>query len=801
MPATTTTTTLRTLAASALLAATGAVAASQPAAQPQISRVSERLDVLAHTPPAVYNDQCVVSVRVETLRQLRAVHTLIESSWTERPGLGEIVVQIRRDRLPALEALGLDPEIRIDDLQAHADERWERRRAAAARDRVFQLGAQAPSGAWTHDDAWFADYKQYADVIAYFDAMAAARPDLVAGADIGDSIQARDILAYTISAPDEPGNAASDRPAIIFNGTQHAREWMSPMTVTYIASRLVDGFDTETETADLLRSVRFVIVPVVNPDGYLYSWSNERFWRKNRRDNAGTSSDGVDLNRNWGIAFGGAGTSPNPGSDVYPGTAPFSEPETDAMRALAASLGDDLAAHIDYHSFSQLILWPLGYESGLVTPEPDRSFFENLSGDMSSRMLSVGGAFYDPIQSWRLYPAAGTASDWFYDARGATSFTIELRPSSAGAGGFDPPASQILPTAQENFEAAKLFASRTTRPLVFEHDAPNILEPDAPTPVTLSARDALESLDPMTVTLWSRTGTTGPFAPAAMTPQGGTTYGADLPRASCGEPVAYYFSADTVSGDTITFPAAGAASPITALAQQTTLVVLDDMETDTGWSVGAPSDTADTGIWERADPQGTDAQPADDHTPSGTLCWVTGASATSLGSNDIDEGATTLTSPALDASDPDAELTYWRWYSNDQGASPNADAMLVEISEDDGATWTTLETVVENTGAWTKASFRVADVAAPSSELRVRFIASDLGDGSVVEAAIDDLRIETIGCPGSAADLNGDGSVTFADVSLFLGYFTDSDPRADFTGDGAVTFADVSAFLSAFAAG
>lgn len=759
------------------------------------------LDVLTHSQPKVYEGQSVVTVTVSDLRQLRAVLALAESPWTERPGLGEVVVQIRSERIETLERLGVDPRVEIGDLQAHVDAQWESLQRIEARDRRARIGAHAPLGAGIHNDAWFGNYKQYSEILAYFDQLIAAKPGVITKQDFGDSVEGRDLWAYTITAPDQIGNPAGDRPVIIFNGTQHAREWISPMTVTYIASRLVDGASSDPTITELLERVRFVIVPVLNPDGYLYSWSNQRLWRKNRRDNPG-SSEGVDLNRNWGVAFGGDGADGFTSSEVYHGPSAFSEPETAALRDLAYAFGDDLVAHIDYHSYSQLILWPLGYEAGLVTPEPDRSTFESLSIDMSTLIQLLSGQYYDPIQSWRLYPAAGTCSDWFYDDRGVTSFTVELRPNSSGLGGFGPDASLILPTGIENFAAAKLFANRTGLPISFEHTPIEIVDAGEIRDVAVEVFDGFEQLDAQGMTLWTRIGSSGAFNATPLESASGEVFEGTLPAATCGDRVEYYFTAQTSSGTTVSFPSAGANAPFAALAQEIDVLLTDDMETDLGWTVGAPGDTATTGVWERGDPQGTESQPEDDHTPGGTDCWVTGApSGGSNGANDIDGGATTLTSPRLDASGSgDAELVYWRWYSNDRGASPNADAMLVEISGDDGATWTTLETVTENEYVWTQARFRVSDYVTPSDTLRVRFVASDLAEGSLVEAAVDDLRIEAVGCPGNPADLTGDGVLDFADASAFLTLFAQGDLSVDFDNSGALDFADVSAFLAAFSA-
>src|SRR5690606_37789233 len=119
--------------------------------------------------------------------------------------------------------------------------------------------------------------------------------------------------------------------------------------------------------------------------------------------------------------------------------------------------------------------------------------------------------------------------------------------------------------------------------------------------------------------------------------------------------------------------------------------------TNEGWAAGAPGDNASTGIWERGNPNGTSAQPEDDHTPPpGVKCWFTGQGTPggSVGENDVDGGTTTLLSPVFAAAGlTTAEISYWRWYSNDEGASPNNDVFVVGISNNGGSNWVTVETV------------------------------------------------------------------------------------------------------------
>jgi hypothetical protein len=192
--------------------------------------------------------------------------------------------------------------------------------------------------------------------------------------------------------------------------------------------------------------------------------------------------------------------------------------------------------------------------------------------------------------------------------------------------------------------------------------------------------------------------------------------------------------------------------------------VLLDVETDEGWTAGAPGDTATTGIWERVDPIGTEAQPENDHTDPGTICWVTGQGSPGggLGENDVDDGRTTLLSPPLDLSgDDDPAVGYWRWYSNDKGAAPGADVFTVDVSDDDGESWVNVETVgpdgPETVGGWRYHRFAVTDFVEATADVRLRFIAADEDSGSVVEAGVDDVtRVDCADCLASApAEVQG----------------------------------------------
>jgi hypothetical protein len=185
----------------------------------------------------------------------------------------------------------------------------------------------------------------------------------------------------------------------------------------------------------------------------------------------------------------------------------------------------------------------------------------------------------------------------------------------------------------------------------------------------------------------------------------------------------------------------------------------DDFEADLGWIVGDIDDGATTGIWERGDPDATwwgsePCQPGEDYTALGGMsCYVTGLSGgSSQGTNDVDGGKTTLLSPTIDLSDKDsALLSYYRWFASETGSNPNDDDFVVDVSNDDGISWTNLETVSASARAWVGKQFYLENHVALTDKVRLRFIADDSGiGGSIVEAAVDDIRI--LACAGTVAD-------------------------------------------------
>lgn len=289
-------------------------------------------------------------------------------------------------------------------------------------------------------------------------------------------------------------------------------------------------------------------------------------------------------------------------------------------------------------------------------------------------------------------------------------------------------------------------------------------------------------------------------------------YTMTVPGLDCEQTVGFFVMAQTTDGDDVTSPADAPEDlhmPVVASASDD--IVIEAFEVDSGWTVGDADDTATTGIWVRVNPVGTAAQPEDDHTVDGTDCFVTGQGQQGggLGDNDVDNGKTTLFSPVYDLSGAgSAELSYFRWYSNNTGNAPNTDIFVIDISDDGGDTWTNLEVIGpagEGTnGGWIEATFDVGSVVELTDSVMLRFVAEDDptdGEGSLVEAAIDDLAVTSFECEACAADFNGDGELSILDFVAFQTAFVNGDDAADFNGDGELSILDFVAFQGAFQAG
>lgn len=298
-------------------------------------------------------------------------------------------------------------------------------------------------------------------------------------------------------------------------------------------------------------------------------------------------------------------------------------------------------------------------------------------------------------------------------------------------------------------------------PLAFDlpTGAPDLVNPAGDVIDVTISEDQPGDLAPGTAMLHVNDG--GGWVSTPLANLGGGNFQGSFAASTCGTSFEYYLTADDSGGTTWSSPE-GAPFEVHAAtaAVGEASIVSDDVELGTGWTAGVAGDTATTGAWTLVNPIGTAAQSADDHSPAGSFCFVTGqgSSGGSVGENDVDGGFTTLVTPSYDLSAGSSpRISYWRWYSNTQGGDPNADIFEVEISND-GSNWTNVETVgpngVETDGGWFQHTVVVTDFVTLTSNVQLRFRASDLGSGSIVEAAIDDLEITDIDCGSGCGAAN-----------------------------------------------
>ena len=304
-----------------------------------------------------------------------------------------------------------------------------------------------PVGAQSID---FTDWHTPTEIYTELDNLVTAHPTMAEVISIGTSVEGRQIKCIKIS--DNVATDETDEGDVFFVGVHHAREWISSEMCLYLAEYLLETYaaGSDPELSSCMDNLEIWIIPVLNPDGYHYSTTaGNRMWRKNRRDN-GDGTFGVDLNRNYSYQWGfGTGAE---GSDItadyqYRGPSAFSEPETTALRDFVQGL-DNPKAFLTYHSFSQLFLRPWAYTN--ADPPGERSL-EYISDDSIARIAAVHGNTYsDSI--W--YVAYGETTDYFWGENRLAGFTPELRPPLFGAGGFDPPPSEIIPNNEENLPVA-----------------------------------------------------------------------------------------------------------------------------------------------------------------------------------------------------------------------------------------------------------------------------------------------------------------------------------------------------------
>lgn len=282
------------------------------------------------------------------------------------------------------------------------------------------------------------------EVLQQLDSMRLLYPSLITVRDsIGRSQQGRGMWIAKIGSSQSAG-----KPEVLYTALHHAREPAGMMSTIYYMWWLLENYATNAEAAYLVNNRQQWFIPVVNPDGYEYNRSTNPngggFWRKNRRDNGG-GIFGVDPNRNYGPMYmwnaNNGGSSTSPSSDTYRGPAPFSEPENQAIDNFMRT--HNVKSCLNYHTYGNYLIYPWGY---LSRENGDSLIYRDWAYDMTAMNRFTNGTDQQTVA----YSTRGNSDDYMYgDTTKPIAYTMTPEVGNESDGFWAPPA-RILPLVVAN---------------------------------------------------------------------------------------------------------------------------------------------------------------------------------------------------------------------------------------------------------------------------------------------------------------------------------------------------------------
>ncbi|KAM5172674.1 carboxypeptidase A1 [Mantella aurantiaca] len=327
-----------------------------------------------------------------------------------------------------LESNNIEYSVMVEDIQELLDQEQREMKESKSRERISNSFS-------------YSTYHKLDEIYSWIDSLIMEYPKLVSKIKLSQSSEGRPIYALKFST-------GGNKPAIWIDTGIHSREWITQATGIWTAKKIASTYGVDPSLTSVLDNLDIFLEIVTNPDGYAYTHSTNRMWRKTRSINKGSSCVGVDPNRNWDAGFGGPGSSSNPCAETYHGSYAHSEPEVRAIVDFILRHGN-VKAMLTIHSYSQMLLFPYGYTNNLAA---DHQELNELAKEAAAALASLHGTQYTyGTTIATIYQADGTTTDWAYDNGIKYSYTFELR--DTGKYGFLLPAEQILPTAEETWLA------------------------------------------------------------------------------------------------------------------------------------------------------------------------------------------------------------------------------------------------------------------------------------------------------------------------------------------------------------
>ncbi len=339
---------------------------------------------------------------------------------------------------------GINFVIEIEDLEAY----YAARNAGYTANDAMQQAMRAPAdypvpfGFELGSCGGFSTIDQCYD---HLENMHSLYPNLITTKEpVSDLVTHEGRSMYYVKISDNP-EENEDEPQVLYTGMHHAREPIGMQHLLFYMYYILDKYETDAAIRDLIDNTEMYFIPIMNVDGYMQNITSNPngggMWRKNKRINSG--SVGVDLNRNYGFAWGwdNEGSSPTPSSETYRGPSAFSEPETQMIKEFCESHNFKVA--LNYHSYSNLLLYAWGY---IPETTPDELVFS----EYSKRMTVDNHYTYGP-GSTTIYPSNGGSDDWMYGEQDTKTKILAYTPEIGSNGdGFWPSVNRIIPLCQEN---------------------------------------------------------------------------------------------------------------------------------------------------------------------------------------------------------------------------------------------------------------------------------------------------------------------------------------------------------------
>ncbi|CAB3980440.1 carboxypeptidase B-like [Paramuricea clavata] len=289
-------------------------------------------------------------------------------------------------------------------------------------------------------------YNTLSQIYAELRSLASSHSNLASVFSTGRSYEGNEQLAVKISS-------GGNKKSYFVNCGIHAREWITPATCMYMIREMLTKYNQDSSVKRMVDKMDWVIMPSLNPDGYKYTWSGNRMWRRTRTRHG--SCIGADPNRNWNYKWGGVGTSSRC-SDTYHGPRPFSEVETYNVAKYLLKQRRNLIGYMDIHAYSQLWMTPWGYKKAYPNDNGEQVRVGNIAAT-ALKNAGYGTTYKVGPSSVIIYATSGATDDWAYGFLGLKySYGLELR--DKGRYGFLLPANQIIPTGVETFAAMKAMA-------------------------------------------------------------------------------------------------------------------------------------------------------------------------------------------------------------------------------------------------------------------------------------------------------------------------------------------------------